>query len=145
MNMDKDPYQLQRFLDAQEPLYDRVVQELKNGAKRSHWMWFIFPQLRGLGWSEMAQLYAIRDLDEARAYLAHPILGGRLLECCRLLNELQGKTVSEILGHPDNLKLRSSLTLFHLAAPQEKLFLSLLEKFYACKMDEKTVDLLNRG
>jgi uncharacterized protein (DUF1810 family) len=112
----EDPYNLARFVDAQEPVYADVVAELRAGRKRTHWMWFVFPQIQGLGPSETAQWFAIRSLDEARAYLAHPVLGARLRECTRIVLDIEGRTASEIFGYPDDLKFRSSLTLFARAA-----------------------------
>jgi len=114
-----DPYNLQRFLDAQERVYGTVLDELRAGHKRSHWMWFIFPQIHGLGHSVMAQRYEISSLDEARAYLAHPILGARLRECSRIVAGASGRTVEEIFGYPDDMKFRSSMTLFAQASPGE--------------------------
>ena len=107
-----DPYNLQRFVNAQAPVYERVVAELRAGEKRSHWMWFIFPQPAGLGHSEMARRFAISSLDEAKAYLAHPVLGPRLRECTALVNAVNGRSIEDIFGYPDDLKFRSSMTLF---------------------------------
>src|SRR3569833_1248572 len=112
-----DPHDLQRFIEAQAPVIARVRTELSHGRKRSHWMWFIFPQIAGLGFSPMAQLYAIASLDEARAYLAHPILGPRLEDCTRLVLAVEGSTASDIFGWPDEMKFRSSMPLFARAAP----------------------------
>src|SRR5215472_10262411 len=116
------------FIEAQNPVIDRVMEELSAGEKRSHWMWFIFPQLAGLGHSHMAQRFALRSLEEARKYLAHPVLGERLLQCTRLLVNLEGRGVSEIFGYPDDMKFHSSMTLFALAAPEEPLFEAALKK-----------------
>ena len=110
-----DPFDLARFVSAQEGVFDVTIAELRRGQKRSHWVWFIFPQVQGLGKSLTSNKYAIRSLDEARAYLNHPVLGPRLLECCRAILSVQGKSASEIMGYPDDLKLRSSMTLFALA------------------------------
>src|SRR5262245_47483431 len=107
-----DPHHLQRFVDAQKPVYERVLNELHAGHKQSHWMWFIFPQIRGLGHSAMAQRFAISSIEEAQAYLEHPILGSRLLECTRFVNEVEGRAIEEILGYTDAIKFRSSMTLF---------------------------------
>lgn len=112
-----DPYDLQRFLDAQQPVYGTVLEELRAGRKRSHWIWFIFPQIQGLGHSAMAQRYEISSLDEAEAYLAHPVLGARLRECSRLVASIGDQPVEEIFGYPDDMKFRSSMTLFAQAAP----------------------------
>src|SRR5918996_1049516 len=117
-----DPYRLSRFIEAQEPVYETVLRELEHGRKESHWMWFIFPQIAGLGHSAMAQRYAISSLDEAKAYLSHPILGPRLRECTRLVVQVDGKSAYEILGSPDDMKFHSCLTLFARAAPDEVLF-----------------------
>jgi uncharacterized protein (DUF1810 family) len=137
-----DPYNLSRFVEAQERVYDRVVDELKSGFKRSHWMWFIFPQIRGLGSSPMAQIYAISSLDEAKAYLRHPILGARLRECVRLVNGVDGRTRHEIFGSPDDMKFHSSMTLFALADPQEPLFAAALQKYCGGVSDSATVERL---
>src|SRR5256886_2588828 len=111
-----DRYDLTRFVEAQEPVFDRVLAELAAGRKQSHWMWFVFPQLRGLGSSPTARHYAITSLEEARAYLAHEVLGERLRECARLVNRIEGRTIEEIFGYPDHLKFRSCMTLFERAA-----------------------------
>src|SRR5438477_13206340 len=110
--MNEDPFDLQRFLDAQSRIYPRVLAELRAGRKTSHWMWFIFPHIAGLGASTMSRHYAISGREEAAAYAAHPVLGPRLRECTALVNEVQGKTALEILGSPDDLKFRSCMTLF---------------------------------
>ena len=114
-----DPHQLQRFLDAQQPVYGSVLEELRAGHKRSHWMWFIFPQLRGLGHSATAQHFGIASLDEAKAYLAHPVLGTRLRDCSRLVARHADKTAADMFGYPDDMKFRSSMTLFAQASPGE--------------------------
>ena len=137
-----DPYNLYRFVGAQDRVFDRVVGELKSGLKRSHWMWFIFPQIRGLGSSSVAQTYAISSLEEAKAYLQHPILGERLRECVRLVNGLDGRTRHEIFGSPDDMKFHSSMTLFALADPQEPLFAAALQKFCDGVTDSATIDRL---
>jgi uncharacterized protein (DUF1810 family) len=134
-----------RFIDAQAAIYDQVVDELNAGRKASHWMWFIFPQLAGLGRSAMAQRYAIRDLDEARRYLADPILGSRLRRCVRLMLHHAGASATEILGSPDDLKFRSCVTLFREAAADEadrSLFAQALKQFYAGEPDRRTLELL---
>lgn len=136
------PFELQRFLDAQAPVYAQVCAELTAGAKSSHWMWFIFPQLRELGRSETARFYGIASLTEAQAYWQHPVLGLRLRQCVAALLVHRGKSALHILGSPDDLKLRSSLTLFAQAAPQEPLFTQALEQFYDGKPDPKTLTLL---
>ncbi|QJD58375.1 DUF1810 domain-containing protein [Pseudomonas sp. gcc21] len=139
-----DPYRLQRFVDAQQPVYERALAELRAGNKQSHWMWFIFPQVAGLGHSDMAQRYAVCGLDEARAYLAHPTLGQRLLECCQAVLQHIGSSPRAILGSPDDMKLRSSMTLFDRAAPQCEEFRLVLDGFYDGKDDEATLHLLER-
>ncbi len=133
-----DPYDLTRFVAAQDSVYAQAQAELTLGRKRSHWMWFVFPQFEGLGGSAMAQRYAIRSLEEAAAYLAHPILGARLKECVTLVNKVEGRSAREILGHPDDLKFRSSMTLFAAAAPEEPLFAQALAKYYAGAPDPFT-------
>jgi uncharacterized protein (DUF1810 family) len=121
---------LDRFVDAQDGVYADALAELGAGRKRTHWMWFVFPQIAGLGSSPAAQRYAIRSLDEARAYLAHPVLGPRLRECAQALLAVQDRSAREILGHPDDLKLRSSMTLFARAADDPALFQAVLDRFY---------------
>jgi len=137
--MSDDPFDLQRFVAAQAPVYERVRTELKNGRKQSHWMWFIFPQIAGLGHSAMAQRYAISSLREAEAYLKHPVLGSRLRECVRLVLQVEGKSAYEILGSPDDMKFHSCVTLFGRADPQEVLFLDALEKYFGGAEDQATV------
>src|SRR4051812_7538752 len=117
-----DPYNLQRFIDAQQPVYDTACAELRNGRKRSHWMWFVFPQISGLGYSATAQQFAISSLDEARAYLAHPVLGERLRECSRIVASVEGRSAEDIFGYPDYMKFRSSMTLFAQAADDAAVF-----------------------
>ena len=140
--MEYDPYDLQRFVDAQAPVMPRVEAELRAGRKTSHWMWFVFPQLRGLGRSAMAERYGIASLDEARAYLAHAVLGQRLRECCSLVLAVQGSSAHEIFGSPDDSKFRSSLTLFRHAAPDEQLFADCLRRYYNGVEDPATLALL---
>ncbi|HTH86577.1 DUF1810 domain-containing protein [Mycobacterium sp.] len=142
MSGNHDRYALQRFVDAQDRVYDTVLAELRNGAKRSHWIWFVFPQLRGLGRSATAQHYGISSLEEARAYLAHPVLGPRLRDCTRLVAATDGRSVDEIFGWPDNLKVRSSMTLFSHATDDNGDFRAVLDKFYAGEDDPATVELL---
>ena len=132
---------LERFVTAQEPVIATVLQELRAGRKRSHWMWFVFPQLRGLGSSAMAEHYGIASLREARAYLAHPVLGARLRECCGLMLAVPQRSALEILGSPDDLKFRSCCTLFQLAAPGEELFGQCLARFYDGVPDPLTLAL----
>jgi uncharacterized protein (DUF1810 family) len=135
-----DPYDLQRFVDAQDRggTYERALQELRAGRKTSHWMWFVFPQIAGLGSSPMAQRYAIASLDEARAYLAHPVLGDRLRESNRALTGLDTRDPGEVLGGIDALKLRSSMTLFARAAPDEPLFAQVLDGYFGGAADDAT-------
>ena len=138
-----DPFDLQRFVDAQNRIYDTVVDELTAARKRSHWMWFIFPQLRGLGSSPTAVRFAISSADEARAYLAHELLGPRLRECARLVSQIGGRSAEEIFGWPDDLKLRSSMTLFARAADDSADFVAVLDKFYGGEEDPATLALLS--
>ena len=133
-----DPFDLQRFVTAQAPVYAQVTSELRAGRKLSHWMWFVFPQIAGLGFSPTAQRYAIASLDEARAYLAHPVLGPRLRDCVRLVLATQGRDAHAIFGSPDDVKFRSSLTLFGRAAPGEALFPDALDKYYGGAEDAAT-------
>ncbi|MBO0676025.1 DUF1810 domain-containing protein [Mycolicibacterium sp. S2-37] len=137
-----DPFDLQRFLDAQDPVYETVVAELRAGRKRSHWMWFVFPQLRGLGHSPTAVRYGITSRAEAGAYLADPVLGGRLRECTGLVLAVEGRTAGEIFGSPDDLKLRSSMTLFAHCAQDGGQFRAVLDKYYEGEEDPFTVDRL---
>ncbi|MBX0333834.1 DUF1810 domain-containing protein [Pontibacter sp. HSC-14F20] len=133
---------LTRFLDAQTDSYEQALSEIKSGRKRSHWMWFIFPQVQGLGYSETAQFYAIKDLEEARLYLQHPVLGPRLVEISKAMLALEGKTANQILGNPDDLKLRSSMTLFAAVPNADPVFKNVLDKYYKGEADEKTRQLL---
>jgi uncharacterized protein (DUF1810 family) len=136
-----DPFDLQRFVAAQAEVMADVRAELRAGRKHSHWMWFVFPQLRGLGTSAAARHYGIASLAEARAYLAHPVLGARLCECCELMLAVPVRSAQEILGSPDDLKFRSCLTLFARAAPGDELFARGLERFYASAPDARTLAL----
>ncbi len=137
-----DPYNLQRFVDAQSPVFEQVISELRQGRKRGHWMWFIFPQIGGLGHSATAARFAISSRQEAEAYLDHPILGPRLRECTRLLTLVEGRTIQEILGYPDDLKFRSSLTLFARVTPGDRIFQDALDKFYGGESDAMTLERL---
>jgi uncharacterized protein (DUF1810 family) len=137
-----DPHNLSRFVEAQAPVYEQVLAELGEGHKRSHWMWFVFPQLAGLGHSGMAQRFAIASLDEAKAYLTHPVLGGRLRECSRLVLAVQDRSIHYIFGSPDDLKFRSCMTLFSRAAPAEPVFQQCLKKYFAGHADPQTIALL---
>ena len=136
-----DPFDLQRFIDAQAPVYQRVLAELRQGEKQSHWMWFIFPQLAGLGHSPMAQRFAIASREEAVAYLGHVVLGRRLRECTALVNAVQGRTIREILGSPDDIKFCSSMTLFG-AVSSDPEFAHAIAKYYDGSPDHKTLALL---
>ncbi|SNS71911.1 Uncharacterized protein, DUF1810 family [Asanoa hainanensis] len=140
---DDDPWQLRRFVEAQDGTYERAAAELRAGSKRSHWMWFIFPQIAGLGRSSMAQAYAISGLDEARAYLDHPVLGPRLRECARILVDGESSDEVRIFGPVDALKLRSSMTLFTHAAPGEPVFRAVLDRFYGGVEDDATLARLH--
>ena len=140
-----DPHDLQRFVDAQQPVYGRVCAELRAGDKRSHWMWFVFPQIAGLGTSPMAQRYAIATLAEARAYLEHPLLGARLRECTALVNAVEGRSLRQILGAPDDMKFRSSMTLFARATADDACFVAALDKYCGGKPDPLTLELLGRA
>ena len=140
-----DPFQLDRFVKAQEATYATALDELRAGRKRSHWIWFVFPQVAGLGHSPTAQYYAIRSLEEARAYLAHPILGGRLHECLGVLQMLATTDAKVIFGDLDAMKFRSSLTLFAEAAPGDPIVGSALDHWFAGDKDEKTLQLLARA
>jgi uncharacterized protein (DUF1810 family) len=138
-----DTFALERFTKAQDPVYARVVSELRRGRKRSHWIWYIFPQLRGLGMSATSQRFGIGGLDEARAYLAHPVLGLRLVECVELMLSHRGTSAEAILGRLDALKFRSCLTLFAEAAPADTVFTLALERFFGAIRDPLTLGLLN--
>ena len=140
--MDTD-YDLQRFVDAQRDVYATALAELRAGRKRSHWMWFIFPQLEGLGRSEMARRYAIRSADEAAAYLAHPVLGKRLRECASAVAMHEERDVDEIFGDPDNMKFHSSMTLFADVAPDEAIFQTCLDRFFGGEPDHVTIARLS--
>lgn len=137
-----DPFDLQRFVDAQNGVYDTVLAELRAGRKASHWIWFIFPQLRGLGRSPTAQRYGISSLDEARAYLAHEVLGSRLRECAGQVARSGCGSARELFGSPDDLKVRSSMTLFARATEADAVFREVLGKYYAGEEDPLTVELL---
>jgi uncharacterized protein (DUF1810 family) len=144
--MASDPYDLSRFVLAQDPVFNQVCAELAAGRKESHWMWFIFPQLAGLGSSPMARRYALGSLAEARAYLAHRLLGARLRSCTQLVNRVSGRSVQEIFGYPDYLKFRSSMTLFaHAAANRMEPFSEALAKYFAGEEDPLTRELLAEG
>ena len=141
--MGTPPFHLERFVEAQATVYAQVLAELRAGQKRSHWMWFIFPQIRGLGASPTAQRYAIVSLLEARAYLDHPLLGAHLRECTAMVSGVAHRSAGEIFGWPDELKFRSCMTLFSVADPQEPAFAEALQKFYGGAPDEPTIRRLN--
>lgn len=138
-----DSFDLQRFVEAQESVIDEVKQELRSGRKRSHWMWYVFPQIVGLGRSEMSHRYAITSREEAEAYLSHSILGPQLRECTDLVNALDGRSANDVFGSPDDLKFRSSMTLFEAVSDDPESFETALEKYYDGDRDQKTLDRLN--
>lgn len=137
-----DPYDLGRFVSAQATIFESALAELGNGQKKSHWMWFIFPQIEGLGYSEISRFYSIKSMQEARQYLSHPILGPRLLKCAETVLALNGKTASEIFGSPDDLKFKSSMTLFACVTDSDPVFAHALEKYFDGERDKKTEFLL---
>lgn len=137
-----DPYDLSRFVEAQDPVYQRVLAELRQGRKQTHWIWFVFPQLRGLGYSQMAARFGISDREEAEAYLDHPILGPRLRECTRLVNLIEGRPIGQIFGYPDDLKFCSSMTLFGAVAAEPGIFKEALEKYFSGEGDPITLERL---
>jgi len=139
----KDPFNLQRFVDAQSGIFDQVCSELRAGRKRSHWMWYIFPQITGLGSSTTAQEFAISSLAEAAAYLGHPVLGPRLRTCTELVSAIEGRSIEEIFGYPDHLKFHSSITLFACAAPHEPIFQAALQKYFGGRLDQLTLERLS--
>ena len=134
-----DPHNLQRFADAQNPVLQQVRAELRRGRKTGHWMWFIFPQIKGLGSSETAQYFAISSRQEAEAYLAHPVLGPRLRECSRLVTHILEKSVDQIFGYPNNLKFQSCMTLFAQATTENEVFLEALNMYFGGEFDQKTL------
>ena len=138
-----DAYNLQRFVDAQQPVFAQVLAELEDGKKRSHWMWFVFPQFAGLGGSDMSRRYAIRSREEALAYLEHPVLGPRLRICTQEVLNIQQRSVAEIFGHPDDLKFHSSMTLFAEVAPEDSPFHQALNQYFHGILDDWTLSLLD--
>lgn len=142
--MEHGQYNLGRFVEAQEGVFEEACAELRRGRKTGHWMWFVFPQIAGLGFSETSRRYAIRSLDEARAYVAHPVLGPRLREICRIVNGIGGRSAYEVFGSPDDMKLRSSMTLFARAVEENGVFLEVLRRYFAGVEDERTVELLGQ-
>jgi uncharacterized protein (DUF1810 family) len=140
-----DPYNLSRFIEAQALVYDTALGELERGRKQSHWMWFIFPQFAGLGLSPTAIRFAISGLDQAHAYLAHPLLGDRLVKCTRAINVVRNRTAHEIFGSPDDLKLHSSMTLFRETANDPEPFRTAIERYFGGEADARTLELLKEG
>lgn len=138
----EDIYNLQRFVTAQDPIFEQVVKELAAGQKRSHWMWYIFPQIKGLGHSAMAQEFAISSKAEAEAYLDHPVLGLRLRQCTQVVIDVQGRSIEQIFHFPDHLKFHSSMTLFMASTTDNQLFKTALEKYFGGKPDQLTLDIL---
>lgn len=137
-----DPFNLSRFISAQSGVYERVLLELRAGQKRTHWMWYIFPQIEGLGQSTTTKYYAIKSLEEARAYVNHPVLGPRLLQCAEAVLAIEGRKVSDIFGYPDDMKLKSSMTLFSYVADPDSVFVSVLDKYFKGERDVRTLQLL---
>lgn len=137
-----DPYDLERFVEAQRGTYEQACAELRRGRKTGHWIWFIFPQMKGLGMSAMSERYGIGSLKEAKAYLAHPVLGPRLREISEIVLGIEGRTVEEIFGWPDDMKLRSSMTLFAMASGDERVFVDLLAKYFGGKRDERRLEMV---
>ena len=133
---------LSRFVEAHDRSYSRALEEIREGRKQSHWMWYIFPQIVGLGLSSTSRLYAIADLEEARAYMQHPMLGAHMIEICGVLLGLSANDAEDVMGYPDDLKLRSSMTLFSQAEPSVKIFQQVLDKYFDGKMDQKTLEIL---
>jgi len=142
MAVENDPHNLERFVNAQNPVYEQVCAELRNGRKEGHWMWFIFPQLRGLGHSQIATYFGICSRQEAEAYLKHTVLGPRLRECSRLVNLVEGHSISEILGYPDDLKFKSSMSLFASITPDNRVFNDALQKYFGGELDRLTMERL---
>jgi uncharacterized protein (DUF1810 family) len=140
--MNTDHHDLARFLDAQDSIYEEALAEIRSGRKRSHWMWFVFPQFAGLGFSPTSQHYGIRSVVEARAYLEHPVLGRRLVECAEAALSVHGRSAREIFGSPDDLKLRSCATLFASVSPEGSVFHRVLDRFFDGAADQKTIALL---
>jgi len=140
----EDRFDLNRFVQAQQETYPRALAEIRLGRKRSHWIWFIFPQIDGLGYSSTARFYAIKSKDEAKAYLDHSLLGKRLIECAEVLLAIKGKSAAEIFGYPDDLKLRSSMTLFASVAASVSAFTRVLEQYYDSQPDVQTLELLKQ-
>jgi len=143
--MTPDPYNLTRFVQAQEADYDQALTEIRAGAKRSHWMWYVFPQFVGLGSSPTSRNYAIKSREEAKAYLAHPILGPRLIECAEAALQIEGRSALQIFGSPDDMKLRSSATLFAAVSSGGSVFHRLIDKYFDGKQDVRTLELISQA
>ena len=143
LNHMKSEYNLKRFLDAQERDYQRALNEIRNGRKQGHWIWYIFPQIAGLGFSSTSAFYGIVNLQEANDYIQHPVLGSRLVETAKAFLDISGKTASQILGSPDDLKVRSSMTLFSFTENSDPVFQAILDKYYNGKPDDKTIAIVN--
>jgi uncharacterized protein (DUF1810 family) len=141
----EDPYDLNRFVQAQKTVYEQALSEIKNGQKRSHWMWFIFPQFNGLGFSSTSRTYSIKSLAESRAYLNHPVLGARLIECAEAALGVGERSANQIFGSPDDQKLKSCATLFASISPAGSVFDQLLDRFFQGERDSKTLRLLNES
>jgi uncharacterized protein (DUF1810 family) len=139
-----DSFDLNRFITAQESIYDIALAELRSGRKRSHWMWYIFPQIDGLGQSSTTKHYSIKSLEEARQYLQHPVLGTRLIECAKAVLAVEGRSISEIFGYPDDMKLKSSMTLFAYVADPPSVFSQILDKYFHGERDAKTLQILKK-
>jgi uncharacterized protein (DUF1810 family) len=139
-----DPFNLSRFLEVQAADYEQALSEIKAGRKRSHWMWYIFPQIDGLAFSSMSRQYSIKSIEEAQAYVNHPILGTRLLDCAKAVVDIEGRSIEEILGSPDDLKLRSCATLFAFVSASGSVFDQILEKYYGGVRDDRTLQLLKK-
>ena len=139
-----DRFNLDRFLEAQDAVFENVRSELREGRKRTHWMWFIFPQIAGLGHSPMSKTFAISSLPEAEAYLKHPVLGPRLRECTQLVNAVEGRSISQIFGDPDDIKFRSSMTLFAHASGENQVFLDALKKYFGGQSDATTLERIEK-
>ncbi|MDJ0554390.1 MAG: DUF1810 domain-containing protein [Microcoleaceae cyanobacterium MO_207.B10] len=137
-----DPFNLSRFISAQDKIYETVLRELKNAKKQSHWMWYIFPQIDGLAKSTTSKYYAIKSIEEAQQYLNHPVLGKRLLECAEIVFGIEGKSISEIFGYPDDLKFKSSMTMFFHVAKPDSIFARIIDKYFQGERDIQTLNIL---
>ena len=139
-----DKYNLNRFIEAQVDSYESAMGELSRGRKSGHWIWYIFPQIDGLGSSDITKLYSIKSIEEAQAYLEHPVLGERLIESCEILLRLEDLSISDIMGFPDDLKLKSSMTLFAQVSPQSSIFSEVLSKYYEDDLDQTSLEIIKR-